>query len=107
MTASRKDHQPPVNIPVYGLQLHDPEPRFTECACPRCRGTNLTLIEVWETAICWKVTGGWLDRANGHLEDGAPIGRMRANCGGCGHEWTLKKASSICDVLTDESLQSQ
>jgi len=59
-------------------------------------------MEIWERSISWAVTDGWLDRANGNFEDGAPIGRMEASCKACGHSWTLKKAAFIDDVISDE-----
>lgn len=65
--------------------------------CPKCKGKNFTLIEIWDDpTISWEVIDGKFDLNDGALEPGSPI-RVEARCK-CGHMWKIRKASQIGNV---------
>ena len=95
---------PPAHIPVAGLAGDLRRPAFTRIACPKCGSKSLSLLEQWETAIDFRVTDGWLDRASGNIDGnggsgGRPV-KVRAICD-CGHEWTVRNAHQI-DCIVEE-----
>ncbi len=92
---------PPTEIPVDGLQLHPPQPRYVRLRCPNCRSKNLRLTEIWESAISWAVTDGWMDLANGNLGENGPK-HVEANCKDCDHWWRPRNGHQINHVLEDE-----
>lgn len=96
--------KPPADIPTSGLSSHPPRPAYTRISCSKCGSKSLALVEQWETGIDFRVTDGWLDRANGNLDGNGGCGghpvKVRAICD-CGHEWTVRNATQIDDVVEE------
>jgi hypothetical protein len=68
--------------------------------CPKCNSVNLTLSENYKGHfIEWEQRAGTFDRANGSLNPGDPY-QVRAKCN-CGHEWTVRGALQIIDIIVD------
>lgn len=71
----------------------------TTVKCPKCKSIDLELVEVWNGAtVSWQQTNGQIDRAYGNLEPGDPC-KVEGRCKKCQHEWTVRGASQISDVI--------
>lgn len=77
-------------------QLHKHSVR--QCACPKCKGKQLTLVELWKNhSINFDYDSGKII-GDGNLEVGAPY-KVEANCNKCNHRWTLKGVKQITDIV--------
>jgi ssDNA-binding Zn-finger/Zn-ribbon topoisomerase 1 len=71
----------------------------TKAKCPKCKSTDLNLVEVWEdSAIHWQQIDGKIERDNGSLEPGNAF-KVQATCMKCKHWWTIKGAQQIDDIV--------
>jgi hypothetical protein len=63
--------------------------------CPKCKGINMKLIEVWiGHEIVWEQRNGKFDRRDGAMEPGGPA-KVEGCCFDCGHKWTFRKIPQI------------
>jgi predicted Zn-ribbon and HTH transcriptional regulator len=71
----------------------------TTVRCPKCKSSNLRLIELWKDhGIFWQQLGGKIDRNKGYIESGDPY-KIQAECYKCEHVWTVRGATQITNVL--------
>lgn len=69
--------------------------------CPKCSSKNLELIEVWKDhTITWQQHNGEFDRKDGNLESGNPSS-VEARCRSCRHQWKVRGALQIVDIIID------
>ncbi len=69
--------------------------------CPKCKGKNLELIEVWEGhTITWQVEDGQINRNEGNIEPGDPW-KVEGHCEDCDHRWTFRKTLQIEDLNSE------
>jgi predicted nucleic-acid-binding Zn-ribbon protein len=80
---------------------------LTKVKCPKCKSANINLIEVWSGAtITWEVADGKFDRNYGNLESGDPY-KVEAKCSNCGHQWRVRGAIQITDIIDVTTNQSK
>jgi hypothetical protein len=70
----------------------------TKLRCPKCRSNDLQLVEHGWWTSAWSVTNGRAVRKEGYHEPGG-IEFVRAECLACRHDWRVRKAIQITDVL--------
>lgn len=69
--------------------------------CPKCKGNNLYLIEVWTAhTIEWEQTNGKFNPNDGNLEMGDPH-HLEAKCMPCNHQWRVRGAGQISSAIVD------
>jgi len=69
--------------------------------CPKCKGTNLYLIEIWTNhSIEWEQENGIFNRNDGNMEMGNPD-YLEAKCMPCNHQWKVRGCGQIDDVIID------
>lgn len=100
MTGKVDKRTTPKSLRVMGFVPTRPNPQYVKLCCPRCRSRNLVLTEVWQHAIQWYVTDGWIEKDGGSLDEGAPTG-IEARCESCNHAWTARGATQVWDVIED------
>jgi phage FluMu protein Com len=67
--------------------------------CPKCKSIDVMIIEVWRGhTIEWEQLDGKFDRNDGVLEHGYSY-KLESTCKKCKHTWTIRKATSIDDVI--------
>lgn len=79
--------------------LHQ-ETAHSKLKCPKCKSLDLTLFEHWtNSSIEWDQENGAFSINQGTLHsDGNPF-KVTAQCVGCKHGWTVRKAASIHDII--------
>ena len=71
----------------------------TTVKCPKCKSTDLLLIEIWSGhTITWEQKQNVIDRNDGNLESGDPY-KVQAICSQCSHSWKVRGALQISDVV--------
>ncbi len=73
-------------------------PVSTNAKCPKCRSTNLSLIEIRDDErLIWSVKKGEFDKSAYTKLFAKPV-RVEGRCAHCDWEWTLRKAGCIEDL---------
>ena len=70
--------------------------------CPKCKSNNLTFEEHWFSTIEFRQENGIINMV-GNLTDRKQPYKLTATCDKCNHEWTIRNATQITDVLEEYS----
>jgi len=76
-------------------------PATTKLRCPKCKSSDLALVETGTWSSEWIVKDGRLDRADGNHEPES-VDRLDAKCSKCGYLWKPRGAHQIDDVVTEK-----
>jgi hypothetical protein len=77
----------------------------TKLRCPRCKCSDLYLIETGTWTSQWKVIDGRFDREEGSHEPDS-VDRLDAKCRSCGWIWKPRGAFQIDHVISETAQPS-
>ena len=60
--------------------------------CPKCRTTNIEIIEIWDASIYWYPEEDYYNQ--GALTPGYPQ-KVQGKCCECSHSWTFRGVTQV------------